>query len=517
MRMPMLSSLSLAVITSVGALTAATPLSAQSAGPDADQVAFPENFEQLFVLQPQWDAVLPRNGRIVLAGSSLKNLDGPIALSDVSRWNVVATQNNVPVELILHDGIVRPRGGLWESNAVVDVRFATPFFPEDDCSIQGNCQESVLRFNITDEITNDTPVIEGEITMQFKSQEMELRFDGVNSNYVESFNVYVKVRSSFPKDLSQNFFRIDGGTTGLAGFVNTEVFEGDLVTVAISATSSAGIEGPVRAVRTVVGPVDIPRPLATSFCELSAAPQVHLPQTPMPTNGFLQVDIPFENAALGFADDDGNTVALRGITSTARWELQRTTASLPPNSQLDVVALPCPSCLCATCSEGVGGRIRVGPGPDQIAPSVPTIVDVREETNTPLRAGFCVETGNALVVDIDPGTDDLTAIDYLRYDAAIRIDGSSAISAGRGLVPFTRSDGTTSLRLQTQAFENLLEENLVVELVARDLAQNGSEVATFTATPPEEGCSHVAVQPRGIPWALSFVLLAVFLRRRPGR
>lgn len=495
--------------------------------PERDPCAFPEaaprdedegqpfpGFGSLVVASPPAGAAVPRNVEIRLAGD-VANLDSEPPLYTFE----LRAQDGSRVAFAREGGVVRPVEPLPADSSWSAVVAPTSAHPCPDCITQWE-----LVFMTTSEIDTEPPLLEElppiNVFVMPSPEEASrcgMFFGTTHQIFIEfgprqpsSTWVTVSARKdgSAPRRLVESF--LSGSTFTNVADVGPQVpvALGDPFTIGVTLRDLAGNVGPARVVRVLARSfADQQQPMSSLdplWCAVPPAVSVAA-QQPLPPNGRIVVDFPFEEVPLALAPVDGGApVPLIPMEDTAFGHVYGAALPLPAGAQFDVIGLDCPHCTCPGCTAVEPVRIAVGESPDVEPPAAPVVTGFREDV-APERAfeEECRPDRPALLVELEPGRDDVTDALALRYDASVRAGDAPARVLARSAIPYVRADGSTVLRLETAALGRLLAEPFELTLDAVDAA--GHRTSTTARWEPSSteasGCASGGT-PGWMAWAV---------------
>lgn len=493
---------------------------------EADAAIAEPGFGGVFVVSPPFGALtVPRNVEVRLAGD-VNSLDVDPPQMAVQILDEIGAR--VPFE---RRGLaLRPLAPLAPRASFVVRIEATDANPCPDCF---GIQE--VPFTTGADIDDEAPVLTGTPPVNVfvmpngpEAEECGVFF-GQTHNIVIDFgptmpvNTWINITGKKEGDLPRTLF--EQFNTGQPFPVNTNVGNniptalGDVFFVAITPRDLAGNVGNARVVRVRARSFidqQLPRDeLAPLWCDMPQTPVVRA-AAELPTNGQVMVEFPFEEVPVGLRPVDGEAgdiVPLVPISETASGNVYRAAEPLPENTEFDVVGLECTRCVCEGCTRFEPQRVSIGASLDDTPPAAPVFVELREDVSPELSVEEqCVPDRPALVAVLEPGVDDLTAPEDLRYDASIAIREQPPVVLARGLLPVRRPDGKMGVRIETSGFGRVLGETFELTLEVSDSGGNKAIGSTTHTEDEESGC---AASPLGGPLALAgFLGLAVRVRRR---
>ncbi len=487
------------------------------APPDGDP---PEpGFGGVSLLSPQPGALsVPRNVEIRLSG-------------DVNTLAVEPAQMRVQVQDALGARVPFARVGLTltpleplQARQTFLVRIeATEANPCPECF---GVQES--SFTTGDDVDVSAPILTGPLPVHVFVMPSDEEAARCGMFFGQTHQIVVDFGPAFPLDTWINvagkkeggsaldlFDIFNGGlsfpaSSSIGNTVPTGL--GDAFFIAITPRDLAGNVGASRTVRVRARSfIDMNRPreeLAPLSCDMPALPTV-MAATPLPTNGQLAIEFPFEEVPLALQHGD-QLIPLLATSDLSSGHVYQAAEPLPAGESLLLVPLPCPSCLCSGCGDFAAIPIIIGDSSDNTPPAPPIVRELREDADPEFAVeGQCHPDRAALVVILQPGQDDQANPLELRYDANIRIDGGPQLVLGRSVVPLARGDGSIALRIETAGFGRLLDENIELTLQAIDAAGNRASAVTSHGDDDGAGCTASGAGP-----ACGLALLALVVRRR---
>ncbi len=481
------------------------------AEPDCGGVALDaavaDPFFELFVAVPQSGEVVPTNVAIRLSGP-MRELDKepPGIIPELTD----AAGETVPV---VRDGrIVRPAAPLQDNSTY---HFQLVRTDNNDCP---DCFSDVITFTTTtlDDEPPPAPGVERlDLTLtpigcDFGQGNHLLRLQAaldVDAAFIEVLTVArdgivtrtFSSRTWSPLDLTlahrQDRLALD-----------------DELRVAITTTDFAGHRSPTRVYRVVARPAGAPYDdEAPRMCELPVAPAVHAP-APLPANGHIVVDYPFESVPL--AIDLGDSVRPLAKDSLGPFRERLSPTAAAPAGTHALRNLDCPQCQCMGCQVPFSQSLEVLDVVDDTAPATPALLAVERREAPTLSGGPCDAAPFAgLNVLLAPGADDLTATADLSYHATISLDGDTPLLLGEHLRAEDLGDGTARLALDTRRYGDVLGHAIELSVRAVDAAGNSTPAVYIRGPDPVDdaggGCRQTGAA------ALSpFALLGVLLWRR---
>jgi MYXO-CTERM domain-containing protein len=292
---------------------------------------------------------------------------------------------------------------------------------------------------------------------------------------------------------------------------------GDAVLIALTPVDLAGNKGDATLIRVRAraasaftgGNIEDLEPIQ---CSLDAAPTPALVGA-APRGGLVEVAFPFEASPVAVRQGD-TEVALIPVEDTAVGQRLLPAETLGAGAW-DLVPVDCPFCACSGCALGAAGALEVTATEDTEAPAAPVILGVDEVLDPAFAEGVCAPDDTAVIVRIEPGVDDATASEDLRYHAAIRVEDSLPVAVGAFLRPEV-DGGEHVLRLETAQYGRLLTQPFELELTVVDLADREGEASfDHDGNVPAAGCSASGVPATGLPVGIALIgLLGLALRRR---
>ncbi len=501
----------------VGATDCTTPVPPPAQPPFAGDAP---GFGSVFLISPPPLTNLPRNVEVVLGGSV-----GDVALG---FWRAVLSLEGssavLPSQVI--DGHVVVDGGLLPANSALRLRIE----PTETNPCQGCFGTQDLSFSTSDVVDTTAPLLDddavvmnGFVLPSIVDQQACGFFGGdlhnlsvrLSSREPTLFTIAGRGARTEPTVLLKRQLVGPGAQDLSLSFGRDVAFTlREAVVIVVVARDLAGNVSEPRVVRLRMRSFRDrdESDLVPLVCELEASPDVLVPSR-VPRHPALRIVFPFEELPLALRplDDDGPEIPLvpvADVVEDARTGHVYQTAREIEAGRYDVVAGPCPRCLCPECNAAPRTVVVVNDVVDAAAPAEPQVRAVLDDPSPALSEGACQADDAATLIVLAPGVDDVSAPADLVYDAVIRLADGLPRPAGAALLAWQRADGDTVVRIPSGPFGRLIGAPFTLTLSARDASGRVSKTTYENDVDDDAGGGCGAA-----PLA-SVVALAALLRRR---
>jgi hypothetical protein len=471
-------------------------------------------YESVYLVRPTLaeGALAPRNARLFLSGPAGLLLDenafGPpvltLALKDDAGAEIAFTREG---SILTPDALLPA-----DATLTLEVRL-TDDHPCPECTEPHD--DSFMTSDIVDETI--APVGDKtryEVTLQGASENMcfftperTVGVAHIEGSFSEPlFATVFGGRRGRAESLASGHLRFGAGSQASIGgtLADPTPQPGERVILAVVVEDLAGN----RALSSVASVSVTHTDLANeSACTLSLPSVVEAPVR-VPKNAVIRTRFPVEprTPALGITGELERPLLTLANESAEQRVFALPTDVAPGNYVLDVAA--CDSCVCPECAPAPR-MLEILDVVDELPPASPsalaiTLTERDEKSSDP----FCVALGDVIELTFIPGADDTTTREDLRYDVKVRLFDGPALVLGRAFAP--SADGDRDTVIVPSSYEILdaaLQGQLVVELIARDLADHESE-SISVVHPATLGCAHVNVRAQRSLTGL-LVLLAI--------
>jgi hypothetical protein len=334
--------------------------------------------------------------------------------------------------------------------------------------------------------------------------------------------VFARADRVDPRVLFDNGLALVGRAALAVGANFASLAPADRVVVVLAHEDLAGNVGDpvvVRVRRRPPGSVD-PAVLTLDelpprICTLPSVPDVAVPAR-LPRNPRIRVVFPLEDLPLAVQPADGGAavplVPDAAFTDDGRGGRFFAPAVPLPAGAWDVVPLPCPRCLCPTCTAPLRTRVELTDVVDAAPPAEPTVRGLIDDADPDPADGACHPDRPATLVALAPGSDDVAGSADLVYDAVVTDEDGLRRPVGDGLLPLRRANGDLAVRVPTATVGRFVGSSMRLELVARDTAGNASAPVSVDGVPGAAMAGCAAGPSSGALLALATVL--GFRRRR---
>jgi hypothetical protein len=438
---------------------------------------------------------VPRNVELALGGA--------IAEVDQGLWDIRLDGPIAPIPFERDGARIVPVGGLLPPGIVTLTLEANAAHPCQGCSLPAR-----LTLQVTDDVDVTPPTITDLVVHELVpppvEQQTACNFFAGTGDFLElavttdedafvafgARHALLAPRGVFAAAARGNF-RAD---TNISLASTPIVAVGDDVIVAGFARDLAGNVSPAlvtrvraRSMLTVVSPDTTIDELPEQRCSLDGAPEVHLPAQ-LPRNPSLRVLFPFEELPLALRRGDEFVALVPGADVVEDARAGRLFAPAQPvdAGAWELVSLPCTRCVCPQCTSPLRMPVTLVDVVDTTPPAAPVVRGLLDDAAPARSGGRCVPDHAATLAVLAPGDDDVSGTLDFTYDVVVRLGTDPPRPVGVGLAPLQRADGDVVLRLPTAPFGRIVDDDMTLEITARDAAGN-TTTATWTQSRDDAG------------------------------